>query len=399
KIITDEVRFKPNVIAIVENLQSKVEVNRENYTNILNIKVTDPDPVFAQRMANSIARTYKRSHAEQQGKRTKEAIKYIDDQLRKIRLKLKNAEETFYSFSQRNQLVSIDMQSENLLIGKNEIRDELRKLGEDKSELGTLLARVNAFIKGPSDSESNFYSTKADRQYETTNDTLVELLLNRDTLLENYTSQHPEVIAIGHKITESARKMAMLLRLQISSIESRKLDLNRELKIADNKTNLLMEKKLEYDRLKREVESSRNMTALLEQKNQEALIRKAEKPEEVVIVKPAMLPTDRINPPKTATTGIMGIIIGMVLGLVLAFVVETFDTSLGAIEDVEETLGAKVLGVIPQTDTRDIQESLKDRYPEGMDEHALSNAVPWFPLIWQSAWLRPVLRHFWWVLI
>ncbi|MEE9609941.1 MAG: polysaccharide biosynthesis tyrosine autokinase, partial [Desulfatiglandales bacterium] len=117
------------------------------------------------------------------------------------------------------------------------------------------------------------------------------------------------------------------------------------------------------------------MTALLEQKNQEALIRKAEKPEEVTMVKPALLPTTPINPPKTATTGAMGVIIGMILGLVIAFIMETFDTSLSAIEDVEKTLGTRVLGVIPHADERDIQESLKEKYGVGLKEPSKKETV------------------------
>jgi capsular exopolysaccharide synthesis family protein len=108
------------------------------------------------------------------------------------------------------------------------------------------------------------------------------------------------------------------------------------------------------------------MTTLLEQKNQEILIKKAEKPEEVTIVKPALLPTKPTNPPKTAATGAMGCMIGIVLGLLIAFIMETFDTSLGAIEDVEEALGTQVLGVIPHADDRDIQEIQREKYPEGI---------------------------------
>ena len=375
KATDDVLRFKPNIIALVENLQAKVEVVRESYTNILNIKITDTDPAFAQKMANGLAAAYKRLHAKQQGKRTLDAIKYIDDQLKTMRQKLRTAEEEFNRFSQTNQLISIDLQSENLLIRSKEIRDEIRKLNEDKSEIEILYTRVQNFIKDTSSSDTNFYSTKATPQYQTTNDALVGLLLKRDTLLENYTSQHPEVIAAGHKINENVRKMSMLLKLQIDNIEKRKLDLTEELERVDNKTNTLMEKKLEFDRLKREVESFRDMTALLEQKNQEALIRKAEKPEEVVIVKPALLPSTPINPPKIIATRAMGIFIGIVLGLVLAFITETFDTSLGAIEDVEETLGAKVLGVIPDTDAKAIAENLKDRYPDGIDESTLRKIV------------------------
>jgi cell division septation protein DedD len=145
-----------------------------------------------------------------------------------------------------------------------------------------------------------------------------------------------------------------------------------------------MERKIEFDRRKRRVEYYRNMTALLEEKNQEALIRKAEKPEEITVVRPALLPTVPVNPPKTATTGAVGVIIGLILGLVTALVVETFDTSLGAIEDVEQTIGAPVLGVIPQTDAKEVFMGLKEKFPDGIEDlsfimqslHIISHFTP-----------------------
>lgn len=363
------------VITVVEQIKGKVNVEREGYTNILNISVTDPDPAFAQKMANQLAYTYKRLHAEQQGKRTIDAIKYIDDQLASVRDKLKLSEENFNRYSQANQLISIDMQSENLLLRKKEINDEIRQQNENKDDFKAISARVEKFIQDPSSSEVNFYSSRATPQYQASNDSLIELLLKRDSLLENYTSKHPQVIAIDQKIIETARKTLALLKQQIAAANRKIADLENETREVDSKTNLLMEKKLEYDRLKREVDSFRNMTALLEQKNQEALITQAEKPDEVVIVKPALLPAIPINPPKTMATGAMGIIIGIVLGLVFAFIVETFDTSLGAIEDVEATLGAKVLGVIPHAEYKDIIASLKDKIPREMDESILKKMI------------------------
>lgn len=373
--VTDTLNLRPDITAKIEVLQSKVEVQRHEYTNILDIKVTDSNPTFAQQLARIIALTYKALHTKEQGKRTTDAIQYIGDQLDIMRQKLQTAERDLSQFSRQNQLLSIDMQSENLLIHANEIRDEIRNQNADQRELMALMTRVENFIHDPSISDINFYSTKADRAYQITTDGLVELLLKRDSLLEDFTDQHPEVIAVNRKVLENTRKMQMLLRLQLDSIEEMKTDLNSELERENRKINLLMEKRLEYDRLKREADTYRDMTALLEQRNQEALIRKAERPEEVVIVKPALLPSSPINPPKTGTTGVMGAVIGIVLGMILAFIVETFDTSLGAIEDVEETLGAKVLGVIPHADVKDIADRLKEKYPGGLDEQTVRKAI------------------------
>jgi succinoglycan biosynthesis transport protein ExoP len=357
--------LQPNVIAIIENLLSKVEVTRENYAYILDIRVTDTGPAFAQKLANTIALTYKDLHAEQQIKRTTEALKYIANQLKRTQQKLRDAEDEFNKFSQENQLIAIDMQSEKLLARVQNIQDEIRGGQEDKGELEGIRARLSQFIKNPSDSDHDFYSAKVSSRYQSANDNLIEGLLKRDTLLKTYTHNHPEVVAINYGIIETARKMFLLLGLQIKELEKKEIDSKEELSKVDQKIQVLMKKKLEFDRLKRKAQLLTDMTALLEQKNQEALIRKAEKPEEVTIVKPALLPSGPINPPRAARTGTMGVVVGLVLGLVLAFVIETFDTSIGAIEDVEMTLGTQVLGVIPHSDDRDIQNGLKENSENG----------------------------------
>jgi succinoglycan biosynthesis transport protein ExoP len=355
---------KPLVAALIENLQSKVEVTRETNTNILNIRVKDTNPGFTQRLANTIAQTYRDLHSENQMKRITEAIKYIEDQLANVRKKLREAEEDFNKFSQDNQILSIDLQSEKLLARGQEIRNDLRSQAEARDEFVALLAGLEQFIKNPKGSDHNFFSAKAHPQYQAANDALVGLMLKRDSMLQEYTHQHPDVVSTDRKIVEYARKMKMLLEQQLKEVDKREQDLLTERADLDRKASDFMEKKLEFDRLKRKVDLYHDMTALLERKNQEALISKAEKPEEVTIVKPALLPTNPINPPKKATTGVMGLLIGLVVGLLAAFVVETFDTSLGAIEEVERILRTNVLGVIPYGDSKGIEERFKEKFPE-----------------------------------
>ena len=368
----------PVFLSTIEGLKAKVTVAREQYTNILNIIVTDTTPESAQRIANEVAAAYKKLHAEQQDKRTIDAINYIEAQLTSVRQNLKTSEEAFNTFAQENQLLSIDKQSENILLRKKEIKDEERKLNEQIAEIEALVVRIKNFIKTPSSSDTNFFASIPIEysQYESANNTFVELLLKKESMLQTYTAQHPQIIEIELTIMETAKKMVLLLGSQLDNLNKKISDLNNEeFGEVDRNTNQLMEKKLEYDRLKREVESVRERTALLETKNQEAQIKKAEKPEEVVIVKPALPSSVPINPPKTIVTGAMGVVIGLVLGLILAFVFETFDTSLGAIEDVEKALGAKVLGVIPHTDAKEIMASLKKNFPRDADEASLKKII------------------------
>jgi len=363
------------LVSVIEGLQNKVKVSRQGLTNIIDITATDRDPVFAQKLANTVAVAYKEFHFEQQMKRIKETLKYIDSQLKDVREKLRKAEEEFNRFSQEHELISIDLQSESLLARKQELQKEIRNLHEQRNELQNLVIKVKEFIENPFSPERDFYSSKAGSQYQSANDALVGLLLKRDTLLKDFTPKHPDVVAVNNQIVENARKMVLLLQEQLRGIDKREADLKAELEKVNEKTRVLMDRKLEFDRLKRKVALYSDMVALLEKKNQEAHIKSAERPEEVNIVRPALLPTLPINPPKTAATGAMGVFIGLVLGLVIAFVVETFDTSLGAIEDVEETLGTHVLGVVPHADVQNLRNNLKENYPDKIGKRSLAHAA------------------------
>ena len=366
---------KSSNILVIENLQSKIEVTREKFSSILHIKVTDPSPAFAQRLANTVALTYKDLHAEQQAQRITEALKYIEGQQRDLREKLRESEEEFNRFSKENELISIDLQTEKLLGRVQEIQGELRRLEEDRIETQELLHKLEHFHETPPRSGLDFYSTKGNVRYQAVNETLVGLLLRRETLLKEFTAKHPDVIAISDEIAENVRKMTLILQQQIKGYEKKELQWRKEAENIDSKTKVLMDRKLEYSRLKRKVELYTEMIALLERKSQEAMIRRAEKPETVNIVKPALLPAEAINPPRTVSNGLMGVLVGFVLSLIVAFIVETFDTSLGAIEEVEETLGAQVVGVVPQTDWTEVQGMLTERFPGGLKGHSQRHAL------------------------
>ena len=373
----DNVNLSPRIISTIYKLQDNIQVSREKFTNIINIKVTDTDPIFAQKLANTVALVYKEVHAEEQTKKTLEALKYISDQLKKFRSQLKVAEEEFNLFLQKNQIVSIDLESETLLVRKKELREKIQSIKGAIGELEGIKNKLTRFIQNPIGTGNEFYSIYATKQYQDAQSNLVTLILKKESLLEDYTSRHPKVIDIQRKIREQAKKMLLMINIQLESLKKKQAEVQNEMDIVERKTQDLMEKKLEYDRLKRKVDSLNDMVVMLEQKNQEASIKKAEKPEEVSIVRPAIVPSSPINPPKTLQTGIMGTIVGLLLGMIIAFIVETFDTSLGAIEDVEETLGTPVLGVIPHVNAKDLLDSIaskkdKERGAEFIKEGSIS---------------------------
>ncbi len=74
---------------------------------------------------------------------------------------------------------------------------------------------------------------------------------------------------------------------------------------------------------------------MFKEKLEEARISEAQKVADVSIIDPAVMPTSPVNQGGSEMNMIIGGIVGLLLGIGLAFIIESVDTSLGTIEDIE----------------------------------------------------------------
>jgi len=365
-LITTKDDSDPRLGQIITDLQTKVTARQEGYSNIVNITARASNPEFATDLANQVALAYREAHAEEISQRTDEAIKFIKGQLEDVGKRLRKSEESLKRYREDKNVIALTSQSNNLLSQVDSLEGKLTETKEARKELEEVMERMKEAFHSPLALEESFSSEKASGLYQRLNSRFIDLGIKKDTLLVQYTSSHPQVIEIDKQLMEIKQKMITELDSQLKILEKKSKELSREINNLKQKVQLLPAMGLELSRLEREVERTSEVYSLLESKYQEALIQNAEKPEEVTIVRPAFKPSNPINPPNTAPSAMLGAMIGLVFGLVFAFIIETFDTSLGAIDDVEQTLGLPVLGLIPYLDTKDIQVNLKDQKQQGI---------------------------------
>ncbi|MBW2557422.1 MAG: polysaccharide biosynthesis tyrosine autokinase [Deltaproteobacteria bacterium] len=365
---SEEVRASKKYQGILMNLRKSVETEQEGYSNIINIMVTTEDPVFAQRLANTIARVYKERHVRDLNKRAFEAKKFIENQLTVIKKKLRDAEDAVRKFREENNLISLSAQTSTMLNQMAALKVASEKAKGDYQKIKKVQGFLERAKNKPLTSETSFYINEASSLYKNLNDRLVQLMLKRDSLLLVYTEDYPQIVEINKQVLEIVKNMSAQLSSQEKTLADSIKDMKGRTDELDGQIMALPEKGLELARLEQVVSVNRQIYMLLEKKYQESLIQEAEKVEEVQIVKPALEPTAPINPPKTAATGAVGTLIGLILGLMFAFVVETFDTSIGAIEDVEEITGVNVLGIIPHVSLHDIKATILNESSIDIDD-------------------------------
>ncbi len=146
---------------------------------------------------------------------------------------------------------------------------------------------------------------------------LNELQFDLAEASQKYTEKHPRVIQLREQIVD--------IEAQIKGFSG---------------------KEIEYARLIRETDVNKKLYAMLREKLEEARITEAQKVSDISVVDPAVMPLAPISTNKHLAL-IVGMVMGTVLGASLAFVVETLDTSISTIEDVESMVKLRVLGVVP----------------------------------------------------
>jgi len=370
-ISSDDVRRNPGYLSTILMLKGKVGTEQEGNSDIINISASSVDPKQAQLLANTVAQIYKEQHALNLNRRIIEAKKFIESQVVVTKDKLQKSEDAVKDFREANRMISFDSQSSGLVAQFSDLQaKKLRDLATSGkiNEILNALARAE---KSPLSSKTIFYFEEASAPYKNLNDRLVQLMMDRDIILITYTENFPQAIEIRKQIREIITSMKAHLNNQQQSLSQAISLTENQLKDLDDQLKALPAQGLELARLERETGVNREIYTMLEKQYQESLIQNAEKIEEVQIVKPALEPSSPINPPKTGATTSLGFIIGIILGVVFAFLIETFDTSMGAAEDVEQFLGTHVLGIIPHVDFDELKATLQEKSANNIDDDKL----------------------------
>jgi len=212
-----------------------------------------------------------------------------------------------------------------------------------------------------------------------TSDTLLTSLLEAQTMAEqrlllvqtDLGEKNPDYQKAVVQVADLRKKIQLRVRGIMEGLEARVDSLGTGLtnlikRVESAKTNDIEQasKSQPYFNAKRHLETAQAFLRLLETKiaseNIEKNLPKTAMVEVVDWAQPGMKPVKPNKPLNIA----LGIIIGLVVGVGLAFFIEYLDTSVKTIDDVERSLQAPVLGVIPQNVGLMLEEGAESPHAE-----------------------------------
>ncbi|GAP18016.1 polysaccharide biosynthesis tyrosine autokinase [Levilinea saccharolytica] len=155
---------------------------------------------------------------------------------------------------------------------------------------------------------------------------------------------------------DQARQTKELLSAEISTLETELADLSAQYqewmpKSVETAERLsitrqtIQTKEQAYNNLLAEYDAARTSSALLQNS------------QDLLVVNPAVTPTEPTGPGKLLVLA-LGAAIGLLVGIILAFLVESLDTRIQTVEQVQNLCGCRMIGQIPALRTADKSDPL-----------------------------------------
>ncbi len=368
---TDEARGSVSYLNSIYQLQGRISTSLEGPTSIIQISSRADNPELAARIANLTAVAYREENIKARNRMVIESRRFVEEQLASLESRLAEAETSLSDFKEREGQVFLNEEAKAALDIFTKLEADLNRILRQKDEAENQIQILIKADKTGGSLGDRIFTEEPNSILASLNSKLLDIIQERNTLLINYTPQHLMVRELNRKIANVKDEMVRELVSKVKSLNDRQDSLQVQIDRYRERYFGFPKAAIELSRLEREVKINADLFATLKSKHQELKIKSAEQIEEVSVIEPAVPPSGPINQTNPQMNLIVSSLMGVFLGIVLAFMRESFDTSIGTIEGVEEYLKLPVLGVIPAFSDKEQRDAaaraLPNISPESID--------------------------------
>ena len=316
-------------------------------SRLVDISYADPDPDRAARIATAYGEARIAANIDKRFQANAHAKTFLEDQTQQLKVRLQETENALLEFAEREQIVIV---TEKASIAES-------NLAAANASLGSLIAeRIRTEQVWRQVDEAKLINLPQ----LLTNGTIDGLRQRRNLLLAEYQEKletfkpgYPAMVQISNKIAEIDRQLAAEVKtLQSSYRSAYEAALNQEeamkkrVDLLKSEVLDLQKRSIQYNILKREVDTTRSLYNGLLQRFKEVDVASGVGANNIFVVDRAQV-AGGPSEPQLMRAVMTALMLGLGLGLGAAFVLERLDDTVKTIEDLERITGLATLGVVP----------------------------------------------------
>jgi succinoglycan biosynthesis transport protein ExoP len=354
-------------------------------TRLIDLYVTHPDPVMAQRLAEAVGREYIRNSIERRASLSEEALRYLLEEEERLKANLQRSEAAVADYKAKNP-DALQLGGGTAATGSQQgagagsggprgglVEDKLQDLNNkltaakaDRIRLEGELEQIqqnrdniDALLQVPSISAAPMV-TEARRTV-----TQIEAAITTYTL--RYKDKHPKMIAAKASLKDAKEKLRdavlaqpAILRNAIEQTKVTEASLQNALKDQQGVAVALNRTAIGWQELARQAETDRALYESVLRQIKETSLSKDVKSNAVSVIEHSPLPQSPVSPRPTRTI-FLGLLGGLAVGLAFIFGADALDRSIKTVDQAENTLGLPVFAAVPETTDEGPVHRLKRR--------------------------------------
>jgi capsular exopolysaccharide synthesis family protein len=330
-------------------VQAGLSIEPVSNSRLVKINFDSGNPQFSANVANAISEGFIAQQLERKFDASSYAKKYLEDRLRQLKAKLEQSERELVAFAQKENIVNVG-ENQQSLVSQN-LSELNTQLADAQAQRIRAEARWHEAAGGASALPADMLANSIIR---TLQQQRADLQGQYQQKLQVFKPDYPEMKQLHGQIAELDKQIAGELRNIRASVRAeydaamaQENLLTGKLASLRNQTLDVDNRSIQYNILKREVDTNRQLYDALLQRYKEIGVAGGVSTNNVAVVDRALPPQGRYKPNLPRNLAI-GLLLGALLGILSAFVLEFMDQTFKTPQDIEQRLRLSVLGIIPK---------------------------------------------------
>ena len=354
----EPIENKPNSSS-VDSLLSMLTVEPVRGSNLVRIAFSTPAPELSARLANTWAKAFIDQSLDLKYHATIQASDWLSKQLQEVLVKLEQSEAKLHAFAKERGILTIGEKKDIVTTKLADLSEALTKAQGERITKEALYRQSQGmgFESIPVVLENGLISNlkteyyKLDSEYQRLSETfkpdypkMARMREGTAQLKRRLDSEIGRVVEAIKQDYEAGSRKEKLLQAAVEEQKRAAIKLNQDF--------------AQYDILKREVDTNRQIYASILERQKQAGVSVGLATSNVQIVDMAETPRVPFSPNRTRSL-LLGIAVGLTVGIGMAFFFDYLDNTVKSPEELEHALGIPSLALIPMLSSTSKRKELQ----------------------------------------
>jgi capsular exopolysaccharide synthesis family protein len=340
--------------AVVRRVMGAITVAPGKGTRLVDLSFDSVDAALAARATNALAEAFIEQNLAAKWDATQKASGWLTQQLAELKAKLERSEAELVEYAMRHSIIFVEEQKNITTEKLKQMEEQLTRAEADRIEKQSVYLLAQDAINRRAPLPGNL-NTDTFREL---NLKLAESRRELAQLLVTFAPGYPKAQRVRSQIEQleqalEAEKNRMLAGVRDSHLVAVKREqlLKEAVERQTRSVNVLGDDIIQYNILKRDAESNRQLYEGLLQRLKEAGVSAGLRASNIRVLDPGEVP-ERPHQPKKLQNLALALVVGLILGVAAAFVSEHLSTVVRTPEEVERVTGLCLLALVPRTRSR-----------------------------------------------